>query len=88
MTSESKIVEIHNVTSNENLDLFEDFSDPIKLEETEKSPIPEKIIIVIDPISKPMEAINGGIDLVVEGGKAIGKGFENMGKSMKKWFHK
>jgi hypothetical protein len=48
--------------------------------------VPEKITIVIDPVSKPLEAINGGIDLIVEGGKAVEKGFKIMGKKMKKIF--
>ncbi len=60
----------------------------VSVETPNQPALPQTITIVIDPISKPLEAIDGGIDLVVEGGKAIGKGFEHMGKAMKGWFHK
>lgn len=55
-------------------------------DDTNKPPVPEKITIVIDPISKPLGLAKDIAKGIERGAKEIDKGFKKAGKEIKKAF--
>lgn len=55
-------------------------------DDANKPAVPDKVTIVIDPISKPLGLAKDIVKGMEKGGKEIEKGFKKLGKDIKKAF--